>query len=101
MTAHLGEPYREITLVKRDEQRAYRADRTDETGTVIANVGYVTTLKGLARKDHSAHLRSNEPRRGLPSRKGGRRHELNRRLAWQVSRRVREQPTSNQRATDS
>jgi hypothetical protein len=64
MIAHLGEPYGEITMVKRGDQCGYRADRTDETGTVIKNVGYFTTLKRSAWEIHSAYLRSH----GAPSR---------------------------------
>ena len=64
MVAQFGVPYGEITLVKRGDQRGYRADRTDETGTVIATIGNFTTLRRSAWEVHSAYLRSH----GAPSR---------------------------------
>lgn len=64
MVAHLGEPYGEITFVKRGDQLGYRADRTDDAGTVIQHVGYYTTLVKATWEIHSAYLRSH----GAPER---------------------------------
>jgi len=50
-------PNRTLTPT-RGEQRGYGADRSDETATVIAHVGYFTTLRRSAWEIHSAYLRS-------------------------------------------
>jgi hypothetical protein len=64
MIADLGEKYGEIQFVRRGDELGYRADRTDDEGTVTKHVGYFTTLERSAKEIHSAYIRSH----GAPSR---------------------------------
>jgi hypothetical protein len=64
MIADLGEPYGEITFVRRGDELGYRADRVNDAGVVIKTVGHFRTLDASVRAIHADYIRSH----GAPSR---------------------------------
>jgi hypothetical protein len=64
MVADLGEPYGEITFVRRGDELGYRADRVDDAGVVIKTVGYFVTLETATVRVHADYIRSH----GAPAR---------------------------------
>jgi hypothetical protein len=60
----LGRPYGLVCFVRRGEELGYRADRTEQDGTVTDTIGYFRSLRAAAWAIHSAFLRSH----GAPNR---------------------------------
>lgn len=58
MISELDHPYGLIVLVRRGDERGYRADRTEKDGAVTERVGYYRSLKAATWHVHAAFLRS-------------------------------------------
>jgi hypothetical protein len=64
MVDDIGTHYGVITFVRRGDELGYRADRTDEAGTVTELLGYYRSLRAAAWESHMAFVRSH----GAPNR---------------------------------